>query len=108
MAKHTPERCPAEVRSGDVWSRHNHPCGRKAKANGFCGIHDPEKAKARAAERDARWEKKRADWRIRDAAHELADALEELLDVLDKHATASFGEPEDRARAALKAAGRGE
>ena len=106
------EKCPARVSSGDYWSGHVRTCGRKVKAHGFCGIHDPEKKKARAAERDAKWEAHMEGVRLRDAAGQLADALEDALRLLDPKTVADAMVPKraavKKAHAALKAAGRRE
>lgn len=67
-------KCVAKVRKGEGWHRYSVPCEKNALAGKeYCGIHDPERLKAKAAERDAKW---RAD---SDAAKAKAKREREIL-----------------------------
>jgi hypothetical protein len=84
-AKPAPNKCPRKVSRGDDWHWRYEKCGRTAKANGFCGIHDPDRVKARQERKRADFNAHLASCKLRDAAPVLADALEAL-----KHAASQL------------------
>lgn len=61
------------------WSRNRFPCGKKAKVERdgkpYCGVHDPEKRKAKDAERQVEWDRKSA---IRKREYDILKACEGL------------------------------
>jgi hypothetical protein len=62
---------------GKVWRGwHDSPCSRRATTpEGYCGVHDPDKEKARRAARDEKW---RAEYAAREAARTAREAAEAL------------------------------
>ncbi len=80
MSDHT---CQEMMRSGGPWSRHDTPCGKRAKAerNGrwYCGTHDPHR---REALRLAREREDRANMNVRMAGHGVRGAEQTLAEVV--------------------------
>ena len=82
-------KCPTKVRRGDTWHPRWEPCGRRAKPNGYCGTHDPEKVKARQEKKRAEFDRYLAACKLRDAAPALADALAECIGALEDELAAA-------------------
>ena len=57
-----------------VWNLHrHHQCENRASIDDWCGMHHPDKVKARRDAVDAKWRKKQADIKAARDAHRLHD-----------------------------------
>ena len=80
----------AEVKkcAGKVWDGwQNTSCRRKASIDNFCGIHHPDKVKAREDKRNARWEQeskaRRELWAQEKKLQDRRDFCEKHFDALE-------------------------